>query len=204
MLPRCSRWGTRRSKITHPYQPSPIPFSGRPAHRPFRGLLGVHSRCGLHTRTITKFVTVTRGLQTFHRLHACPGCFRRKRSPGGLCTHWKSAALSRPTSGAPGEAGAPEVGSRRTWIADLRRHPLGRQGCAESCRSAPFLLFPYQAGFADLAGRIAKLPLQLWGWRVPGQTLGATPNPLSVSATSWKTALGYHYPAIPQADGPDE
>src|SRR5215831_1471441 len=40
-------------KITHPCQPSPIPLSGRPAHRPFRGLLGVHSRCGLHTRTVT-------------------------------------------------------------------------------------------------------------------------------------------------------
>ena len=40
-------------KITHPYQPSPIPLSGRPAHRPFRGLLGVHSRCGLHTRAVT-------------------------------------------------------------------------------------------------------------------------------------------------------
>src|SRR3984957_7431742 len=44
---------TRRSKITHPCQPSPIPLSGRPAHRPFRGLLGVYSRCGLHTRTVT-------------------------------------------------------------------------------------------------------------------------------------------------------
>ena len=32
---------------------SPIGLSGRPAHRPFRGLLGVHSRCGLHTRAVT-------------------------------------------------------------------------------------------------------------------------------------------------------
>ena len=88
---------TRRSKITHPYQPSPIPLSGRPAHRPFRGLLGVHSRCGLHTRAVTKFVTVTRRLQTFRRLHVCSGCFRLERSPGGPCTHWKSAALSRRT-----------------------------------------------------------------------------------------------------------
>src|SRR5262249_1289469 len=39
--------------------------------------------------------TGIRGLQTFRRLHACPGCFRRERSPGGRCTHWKSAALSR-------------------------------------------------------------------------------------------------------------
>jgi hypothetical protein len=28
-------------------------MAGRPAHRPFRGLLGVHSRCGLHTRAVT-------------------------------------------------------------------------------------------------------------------------------------------------------
>ena len=35
------------------YQSSPIGLSGRPAHCPFRGLLGVHSRCGLHTRAVT-------------------------------------------------------------------------------------------------------------------------------------------------------
>src|SRR5271156_5933144 len=81
---------TCRSKIAHPYQPSPIPLSGRPAHRPFRGLLGVYSRCGLHTRAVTKFVTAIRGLQTFRHLHACPGCFRLERSPGGPCTHWKT------------------------------------------------------------------------------------------------------------------
>jgi hypothetical protein len=39
--------------FTQPYQPSPKGSSGRPAHRPFRGLLGVHSRCGLHTRAVT-------------------------------------------------------------------------------------------------------------------------------------------------------
>src|SRR5207249_7576223 len=50
-------------KSSHPYQPSPIPLSGRPEHRPFRGLLGVYSRCGLHTRAVTKFVTAIRGLQ---------------------------------------------------------------------------------------------------------------------------------------------
>src|SRR5215469_8226881 len=111
-LPRCSRWAHSSLKLAHPYQPSPKPLSGRPAHRPFRGLLGVHSRCGLHTRAVTKLVTVIRRLQTFRRLHACSGCFRLERSPGGPCTHWKSAAFSR-----------------RTWIADLRWGPLGRQGC---------------------------------------------------------------------------
>src|SRR5437016_6017 len=41
------------ARVTHPCQPSPIPLSGRPAHRPFRGLLSVYLRCGLHTRTVT-------------------------------------------------------------------------------------------------------------------------------------------------------
>src|SRR5262249_43168153 len=45
--------------------------------------LGVYSRCGLHTRAVTNFVTAIRGLQTFRHLHACPGCFRLERSPGG-------------------------------------------------------------------------------------------------------------------------
>jgi len=40
----------RSFHFTLPYQPSPISLSGRPAHCPFRDLLGVHSRYGLHTR----------------------------------------------------------------------------------------------------------------------------------------------------------
>src|SRR5271170_1340628 len=96
-LPRCRGRAYSSLKITHPYQPSPIPLSGRPAHRPFRDLLGVHSRCGLHTRAVTKFVTAIRRLQTFRHLHACPGCFRLERSPGGPYTHWKAP----PWHGAP-------------------------------------------------------------------------------------------------------
>jgi hypothetical protein len=118
-LPRCSRWAHSSLKITHPCQPSPIPLSGRPAHRPFRGLLGVYSRCGLHTCALT-LVTTIRGLQTFRHLHACPGCFRRERSPGGPCTHWKSAALSR-----------------RTWKAVPHLDPSWQPGCAVSVPSSP-------------------------------------------------------------------
>jgi len=45
----------RTSSLIHlqPCQPSPKGLSGRPAHRPFRGLLGVHSRYGPHTRAVT-------------------------------------------------------------------------------------------------------------------------------------------------------
>ena len=42
-------------------------------------------------------VTAIRRLQTLRLLHACSGRFRLERSPGGACTHWKSAALSRRT-----------------------------------------------------------------------------------------------------------
>jgi hypothetical protein len=51
-LPRRSGWASSCS-FTQPYQPSPKGSSGRPAHRPFRGLLGVHSHYGLHTRAVT-------------------------------------------------------------------------------------------------------------------------------------------------------
>src|SRR5713101_6206591 len=33
---------------------------------------------------------LSRRLQTFRRLHACSGCFRLERLPGGPCTHWKA------------------------------------------------------------------------------------------------------------------
>src|SRR5215471_353811 len=47
------RLGVFLAHLTPPCQPSPEGLPGRPAHRPFRGLLGVHSRCGLHTRAVT-------------------------------------------------------------------------------------------------------------------------------------------------------
>src|SRR4051794_25564700 len=54
-LPRRSVWAYCFAHFTQPYQPSPIWQSGRPAHCPFRGLLGVHSRYGLHTRAVTVY-----------------------------------------------------------------------------------------------------------------------------------------------------
>src|SRR5882724_11593450 len=54
-LSRRSDWAYLLRSFTQPYQPSPKGLSGRPAHRPFRGLLGVDSRYGLHTRAVTVF-----------------------------------------------------------------------------------------------------------------------------------------------------
>src|SRR6266853_287387 len=60
------RLGVSLCSFTRPYQPSPKGLSGRPAHRPFRGLLGVHSRYGLHTRAVTVYRdTLTRGFSHF-------------------------------------------------------------------------------------------------------------------------------------------
>ena len=86
-----------RSKFIHPCQPSPIPLSGRPAHRPFRGLLSVHSRCGLHTRT----VTVSRDRYPKASDTLSPPCLLRSL-PAGAVAGWglhplESAALSRRT-----------------------------------------------------------------------------------------------------------
>src|SRR5712692_694903 len=54
-------------------QPSPKGLSGRPAHRPFRGLLGVHSRCGLHTRAVTVYRdTLSEGFSHFVTSIAAP------------------------------------------------------------------------------------------------------------------------------------
>jgi hypothetical protein len=59
--------------FTQPCQPSPKGLSGRPAHRPFRGLLGVHSRYGLHTRAVTVFRdTLSEGFSYFVTSIAAP------------------------------------------------------------------------------------------------------------------------------------
>ena len=67
---------TRRiASLTSPSRVSlpPIWQSGRPAHCPFRGLLGVHSRYGLHTRAVTVFRdTLSEGFSHFGTSIAAP------------------------------------------------------------------------------------------------------------------------------------
>ena len=72
-LPRRSDWAHCFAHFTHPCQPSPIWQSGRPAHCPFRGSLGVHSRNGLHTRAVTVFRdTLSEGFSHFVTSIAAP------------------------------------------------------------------------------------------------------------------------------------
>jgi len=102
-LPRCSGWA--QSSLVSPNRVSLPRFHVR---------IGLHivlfEACSAFTRvtacTLARspyVVTAIRRLQTPRLLHVCSGRFRLERSPGGACTHWKSAALSR-----------------RTWKADIR------------------------------------------------------------------------------------
>src|SRR6266478_3619999 len=89
-LPRCSSWVY--SSLILPSHVS-LPRKG---HR-----VGLHivlfEACSAFTRVAACTLArspirdpATRRLQTFRRLHACSGCFRLERLPGGACTHWKA------------------------------------------------------------------------------------------------------------------
>src|SRR6202051_5273706 len=66
--------GRITSLISSRCSASPKGLSGRPAHCPFRGLLGVHSRCGLHTRAVTNSRHANRRLPPLRYLHSCSDC----------------------------------------------------------------------------------------------------------------------------------
>src|ERR1700681_4133272 len=60
------RLGVLLRSFTPAVSAFPESGSGRPAHHPFRGLLGVYSRYGLHTRAVTVYRdTLTRGFSHF-------------------------------------------------------------------------------------------------------------------------------------------
>ena len=97
-LPRRSGWDRYFAHSPQSYQPSPVWQPDRPAHRPFRGLLGVHSRYGLHTRAVTVCRdTLNRRLQPFRCLHSCSGCFRLEPIAGWDLHPLESAAFARRT-----------------------------------------------------------------------------------------------------------
>ena len=110
-LPRRSGWASCFARFTQPCQPSPIWRSGRPAHCPFRGLLGVHSRYGLHTRAVTVYRDpLTEGFSHFVTSIAAPVASGwSARRVGGETTgkrrlstaHGHSGTTVRPRQGRP-------------------------------------------------------------------------------------------------------
>src|SRR6266436_581686 len=96
-LPRRSAWAYLLRSFTQPYQPSPKGSSGRPAHRPFRGLLGVHSRYGPAHSRCHQFVT---RIPKASAISSPPQLLRLL--PAGAVAGWdlhplESAAFSRRT-----------------------------------------------------------------------------------------------------------
>src|SRR5215831_18834431 len=124
-LPRCSSWVHSSlispSRISLPRKGSP----GRPAHRPFRGLLGVHSRYGLHTRAVTVIRDpLSEGFRHFVSSMPAPVASGGSESPGGPCTHWKAppchgARQKRP----PERRGTAKGGEGYIPIAAFSMHP---------------------------------------------------------------------------------
>ena len=128
-LPRRSGWATF-AHSTQPYQPSPKGLSGRPAHRPFRGLLGVHSRYGLHTRAVTVYRdTLTEGFSHFVTSIAAP-----------VASGWSGCRV-----------GFAPTGERRLGTA----HTLSRLCVTLHCIEKVGLLFNCTTEFRSLAGHSA-------------------------------------------------
>src|SRR6516225_8750839 len=95
-IPRRGAWDHRLCSCSPKHVSLPRKReSGRPAHCPFRGLLGVHSRYGLYTRHVTVFrdALVTEGFNCFVTSTVAPVASGWSISPGGTLTHWKAPPL---------------------------------------------------------------------------------------------------------------
>src|SRR4029077_17016506 len=152
-LPRCSGWAYSSliapSRLSLPRKGSP----GRPAHRPFRGLLGVHSRCGLHTGAVTVIRDpLSEGFRHFVSSMPAPVASGWSESPGGACTHWKAP----PCHGAPPlRSLLGTKGGGRSQISDAPPSPQ-----SSNLRVGPHLAFHIvTAGPEDDASGAAGLEL---------------------------------------------
>ena len=101
----CQYPGTAVECIFHSlplrWQPSPHRLAGRPVHHPFRGVLSIHSRCGLRVRQDTNVSLYTRGSSQFVTSLTAPVASGRSES---------DRVGFAPTGKAP-----PLHGARRTW-----------------------------------------------------------------------------------------
>ncbi len=65
----------------------PVPLTGRLPHYPFRGLRGVHSRCGLPARGVAQGNPLHRRLRRLRYLHRRSDCYRPERNLAGRELH---------------------------------------------------------------------------------------------------------------------
>jgi len=86
-------------------------MTGRPAHHPFRGMLGVNSRYGLHTRAVTVYRdTLTRGFSHFVTSMTAP-----------VASDWSGCRV-----------GLAPTGKRRLFTAHTQRRHQAAWTCAEN------------------------------------------------------------------------
>jgi hypothetical protein len=90
--------------VRHGFETPGCACSGGPAHRPFRSLLGVHSRCGPHTRAVTY---MRRAIRKASAISSPPRLLLLL--PAGAFAGWGSHPLESAAF------------SRRTQIADIRQ-----------------------------------------------------------------------------------
>ena len=142
-LPRRSDWAYCFAHFTQPCQPSSKGLSGRPAHRPFRGLLGVHSRYGLHTRAVTVFRdTLSEGFSYFVTSIAAPVASGWSGCRVGLAPTGKRRLITAHT---PSGRSSPAAG-RYNIIVDIHsigpdritQNPLGAASGADCGLARPF------------------------------------------------------------------
>ena len=132
--------------FTQPYQPSPIWQSGRPAHRPFRGLLGVHSRYGLHTRAVTVYRdTLSEGFSHFVTSMTAP-----------VASGWSGCRV-----------GLAPTGKRRLFTAHARSRHKHRSKSEEPRRSIAKRKTAFEAVLSEIRIRRFDHPPQTQSARSP-------------------------------------
>src|SRR5437879_8706592 len=128
-LPRRSVWAYCFAHFTQPYQPSPKGSSGRPAHRPFRGLLGVHSRYGLHTRAVTVYRdTLSEGFSHFVTSIAAPVASGWSGCRVGLTPTGKRRLSTAPTHCGQKAGSKSRIAARPLTCFALIRYPVAWLG----------------------------------------------------------------------------
>ena len=161
-LPRHSDWRYCFAHSPQSCQPSLIWPSGRPVHRPFRGLLSVHSRYGLHTRAVTVYRdTLSEGFSHFVtsmtapvasgwsdcRVGVAPTGKRRLSTAHGRSRHDESRVASSSERRSPGPSLQRDVSHVRPQYSS----PTARQ------RGAPMRSAAGTATSAAQAVRSARL-----------------------------------------------
>ncbi len=134
------RLGVLVAHLTQPCQPSPEGSPGRPAHRPFRGLLGVHSRCGLHTRAVTVFRDpLSEGFRHFVT-----------SMPAPVASGWSGRRVGVAPTGKRRLSTAHTLSGPSRWSGTWQTQIGGRVACPDANGEVPLIPYPFPWRLAHL------------------------------------------------------